>query len=379
MISRSKTPVRSATMISPAMSVTDDMQFLALLVHRGELEREQAEGLVAQLKRESVALDSLLVDQIGWSAERVARLRRTRAGEVPEIPGYEIQGHLGRGGTADVFRAREKKSGRTLALKVLNPASTRSVPILNAFLREAKLLVELDHPGLVKGYGPAKYAAPGEREVYFSRLECIEGSTLLELLDQGQAFTEEVALRIVLTVAETLSALAAKDLVHRDVKPGNLMLDHNGRVKLIDLGFAALRNEQTSPSGTATGTKEYLSPEQALGGAAADTRSDIYSLGVTLFHLVVGRLPFESSDDREVLRMQVMQSLSSPELKGRALSPHLHYFVEKMMAKEADVRYQSWQELIDDVKAQLEGRESLDFSKGDAEPAPRVPRRRRKF
>jgi len=108
---------------------------------------------------------------------------------------------------------------------------------------------------------------------------------------------------------------------------------------------------------------QYLSPEQARGGATADMRSDIYSLGVTLFHLVVGRLPFESSDDREVLRMQVMQSLSSPELKSRGLSPHLHYFIEKMMAKELEARYQSWTELKEDIQGQLEGRDRLDYAK----------------
>jgi serine/threonine protein kinase len=84
---------------------------------------------------------------------------------------------------------------------------------------------------------------------------------------------------------------------------------------------------------------------------------------VTLFHLVVGRLPFESSDDREVLRMQIMQSLKSPELKSRGLSHHMHYFIEKMMAKDVEARYQSWQELIDDVRQQIEGREALDFEK----------------
>jgi serine/threonine-protein kinase len=141
------------------------------------------------------------------------------------------------------------------------------------------------------------------------------------------------------------------------------MLSSDGHLKLIDLGFAARPDEAPSSDDSTVGTVQYLSPEQAQGGAAADPRSDIYSLGATLFHLVVGRLPFESSDDREVLRMQVMQSLSSPELKSRGLSHHLHYFIEKMMAKDPTERYQSWQELIDDVRAQIEGRDSLDFEK----------------
>jgi eukaryotic-like serine/threonine-protein kinase len=353
-----------------------DVPFLALLVHRGHLERSQAEELLPELKL-GRALDRLLVDRVGWTVERVARLRRTRAGEIPEIPNYEIQGKLGTGGTADVFRALEKRTGRVLALKVLKEECTRNKATLQAFVTEARLLEKLKHPGLVECYGVARTG-----ETYFSKLECIEGSTLLEMLDLGQPFSEDAALRAVLAAAEVLAYLAGQEVIHRDVKPGNLMLAHDGRIKLIDLGFAgtpdAVRNRQDQ----AVGTVAYLSPEQAKGGAAADPRSDVYSLGVTLFHLVVGRLPFESSDDQEILRMQVMQSLSSPELKSRGLSPHLHYFIEKMMAKEADLRYQSWDELLADIRAQIRGRERLDFERDDGEGAAaskRTPRKRRRF
>ncbi len=362
------------------MSVSSDVEFLALLVHRGRLERGAAEALMARMKKEQgLALDQLLESELGWSAEKVESLRRTQAGAVPEIPGYEILQELGHGGTADVFRAREKKTGRTLALKVLKPECAAQEAVLKSFVREANLLKELEHPGLVKGLGVAKFVPKEGPEVFFSKLECIEGDTLLQLLDKGQVFTEEVALKLTLAVAEVLSYLSGKSLVHRDVKPGNVMLDHNGRVKLIDLGFAADQGAQTSKEGSATGTAAYLSPEEARGGAQADLRSDVYSLGVTLFHIAVGRLPFESSSDADILRMQVQQALSAPELKGRGFSPHLSYFIEKMMAKEADVRYQSWQELIDDIGEQLKGRDKLDFTKGEAAPARPAPRPRRRF
>ena len=341
------------------MSTETDLRFLALLVHRGQLDRSDAESLMPHLKA-GEDLDDLLIDELGKEDAWVRKMRRTEAGEIPEIPGYEIQGRAGRGGTADVFRAREKKTGKTLALKVLNPPSTRSAPTRKAFINEAKLLERLDHPGLVSGMGVARSGS-----TYFARMEFVDGATLLEILDRGQPLEEGPALRIILEVSEVLRYLHREGVIHRDVKPGNIMLSSGGRVKLIDLGFAAGEQEAlANPEDSAVGTVAYLSPEQARGGAAADLRSDIYSLGVTLFQLVVGRLPFDSSDDREMLRMQVMDSLSSPELKGRRLSPHLHYFIEKMMAKDKDVRYQSWEELVEDIEGQLEGRATLDYRQG---------------
>ncbi len=335
----------------------EDTQFLALLVHRGLVLREVAERIFPALQR-GEGLDELLVAHTGLAPETVEKWRRTRAGEIPELPGYEILGKAGSGGTADVFRARERKTQRVLGLKVLNIESTRNPRTRAAFVSEAKLLEKLEHSGLVKGYGVFKSGS-----IYFSKMEFIEGHTLLELLDDGHAFDEKAALRVVLAVAEALSYLAANGIVHRDIKPGNIMLATSGELKLIDLGFAGRVEDaqaDAAPGDTTVGTVQYLSPEQAQGGAA-DERSDIYSLGVTLFHLVVGRLPFHGSDDREVLRKQVMESLKSPELKSRGLSHHLQYFIEKMMAKDAAARYQSWQELIDDVRSQIEGREELDF------------------
>ncbi len=359
------------------MSVPDELRFLALLVHRGHLTQERAQSLAPALQS-GAALDDLLVDEVGWAPDDVEKLRRTQGGEIPELPGYEILGKLGTGGTADVFRALERQTQRMLALKVLKPMAARSDATRKGFIAEAKLLERLRHPGLVRGFGVARSG-----NTFFARMELIDGRTLLEHLDDGQAFPEETALRILLEVSDVLQYLQSQGTVHRDVKPGNIMLSSSGRVKLIDLGFAA-GDGAAAVDGQAVGTVAYLPPEAALGGAEADMRSDIYSLGVTLFHLVIGKLPFASSDDREVLRMQIMQSLSSAELKGRGLSPHLHYFVEKMMAKDKDLRYQSWEELVGDIRAQLEGRDALDFRsprdpgiKG-RRPGPSTPRGRRR-
>jgi serine/threonine-protein kinase len=359
------------------MSSSEDVQFLAKLVHRGHLSQEDAKSIFPALQG-GEALDELLQERFDWPDAEVARLRRTDAGEIPEIPGYEILGKLGTGGTADVWRAREKKTGKTMALKVLQRASTLHKPTLKAFVAEAKMLGELSHLGLVGCSGVAKYelVADSGKFAFFSKLELIEGATLQEILDAGRPFPESDALQIVLEVAEVLKYLAGEAIVHRDVKPGNVMFTAERKVKLIDLGFAAEGGAPAASDDSASGTKEYLSPEQARGGAIADERSDIYSLGVTLFQLVIGRLPFEGEDDQDMLRKQIMERLSSPELKSQGFSPHLHYFIEKMMAKEIEVRYQGFEQLITDVREQLDGFDSLDYSKPSAKGPVRRPRRR---
>jgi len=340
-----------------------DPEFLALLVHRGHVPREQARELARALES-GAELDGLLTQKLGWSEAQLAKLRRTRAGEIPELPGYEVLAKLGTGGTADVFKARELASQRMLALKVLKPEAARNEATRKSFIAEARMLERLDHPSLVRCFGVARSG-----NQFFSRLELIDGSTVLERLDGAQKggarrFSEEEALRVVLAAAEALRYLGEQGVVHRDVKPGNLMLDDkSGRVVLIDLGFATAEATRCAEQ-QSVGTVAYLSPEQARGGAAADIRSDIYSLGISLFHILVGRLPFQGSDDQETLRKQVMESLSSPELKGRGISPHTHYFIEKMVAKDAKARYQSWAELIDDIRAQVAGRDDLDFERG---------------
>jgi serine/threonine-protein kinase len=341
-----------------------DVEFLAMLVHRGHVEREQAEALLPELQR-GASLDALLLARLGFSREELARLRRTRAGDIPEIPGFEILGKLGSGGTADVFKARDTKANRHCALKVLKAAAAKNDRTRKGFIAEARLLERLSHPGLVKSLGVARAG-----NVYFSRLELVDGATVLELLEGGRTFSEDESLAIALEAARVLAYLESEGIVHRDVKPGNIMLTNKGRVVLIDLGFAAA-GDVTADAESGVGTVAYLSPEQARGGAAADIRSDIYSLGLSLFHIAVGRLPFDGSDDRDVLRQQVMESLRSPELKSRGFSHHLQYFIEKMVAKEAGHRYQDWAELIDDVSQQLAGRADLDYESRVKKDGPR--------
>ncbi len=361
------------------MDAAQDARFLAALVQRGHLPIEMARALDPEM-RAGGGLDDLLMRKAGWSKDAVARARRTEAGVHPEIPGFDVLERIGTGGTSDVFAARDKKSGEHLALKVLFPTAARNPATLKSFVNEARRLAELDHPSIVKGRGLAKFAgfAPGSF-VYFGVLELVDGSTLLERLDAGDRFEEDELLGVVGQVADALDYLHAQGVVHRDVKPGNLMLTSDGHLKLIDLGFAAGAGER-SAEGSASGTSAYLDPQRAQGGAAADLRGDVYSLGVTLFHLRLGRLPFEATDDHELLRQHVMASLSSPEMKSRGVSPHLHYLIEKMMSKDPSLRFQSWAELRREVE---ETRETLEKMRAmntvDDAPSRKTPPRRRRF
>ncbi|MEZ5978155.1 MAG: serine/threonine-protein kinase [Planctomycetota bacterium] len=345
-----------------------DDEFLAQLVQRGRLGVESARELAARVAA-GEALDPLLEAALGVDAKDVARLRRTRAGEIPEIPGFDVRERIGTGGTADVWRALDRREGREIALKVLRHEVARDERALAAFVNEAKLLRRIEHDGVVRCFGVARAG-----DVYFTRLELIDGPSLQEELDRGRTFGEDEAFAIVLGVARSLAHLAELGLVHRDVKPGNVLVASDGRPVLIDLGFAAAAGEENFAD-SAIGTVAYLSPEQARGGARADIRSDVYSLGVSMFQLVVGRLPFVAADDREVLALQVLASLESPELKRRGISPHLHYFVQKTMSKDPEHRYQSWNELITDVERLLEGRAGIDWRAGE-KPSPRAAARR---
>jgi serine/threonine protein kinase len=139
--------------------------------------------------------------------------------------------------------------------------------------------------------------------------------------------------------------------VHRDVKPGNILWTAGRRAVLIDLGFAV--EAGGAAADLVAGTAAYIAPEQAQGQAGLDARADIYSLGATLYHLVTGSLPFEGRTSEEIVARQVLDALSSEAIRARALSQQLHYFIEKMMAKEREIRFQSPAQLAEEIEAHL--------------------------
>lgn len=334
---------------------------LALLVHKGFLAADEARRAMSE-RGEGEAL-AATIGRLGFlPAAEIERLWLNRVGEDPQLTRYRIVRRLGEGGTAIVFEAEDLKDGGHVALKILREEFARDSARLKRFVEEAKLLCELDHEGLVGGIRVAK-----DKGTVFLAMELLPTETLEDRLTAGERYSETEALRAIRDVAASLAYLRSKGFVHRDLKPGNLMFGDDGSVKLIDLGFTAKIGEGET-SETTVGTVAYIAPEQARGEGELDARADIYSLGATLYHLVVGEPPFAGEDNQEILRKQVFAELSSEKIKELGLSPMLHYFIEKMMAKDKAIRFQDPAEIVTDLEDKL----------GDAleapDPAPRIER-----
>ena len=348
------------------MVAEPDPRLLALLVHRGLFTRAQVE---AALRAGDVRAH--LIATGACDAETWERWCRTEAGTRPQLTRYELKELLGQGATARVFRARDRKTGEVVALKVLLPELGGDRIAVERFIHESKLLIELQHDAIVRGLRVAR-----EGETIYCAMQVVAGECLQDRLSRGERLGEDEALRIVVQIAGALGYLHARGLVHRDVKPGNIMWDAAAeRAVLLDLGFAARCGGSGAPSETTVGTVHYISPEQARGAAELDVRADIYSLGATLYHLVTGAPPFQGASGEEVVAKQVLEELSSERFRALQLPPQIRYFIEKMMAKEKEIRFQTPQQLAAEVSAYLAARE---LEQAPPEREAKLRRRRRR-
>ena len=319
-----------------------DLRLLAMLVHQRKLDESTARAAM-----QSGDPRRWLIEHGKCTAPQWQEWLATEGGTRPVLARYEVKELLGEGGSARVFAAVDRTDQRRVALKVLRSELAKDPAQVEAFVREAKLLLDLKHPHLVQGYRVAR-----EGETFFFAMEVVPGKSLQDELAERGRFAELVALQIVLQVASALDALHARGLVHRDIKPGNVLYSEPRGAVLIDLGFAVPRG-QAGKGETTAGTVHYIAPEQARGNAELDVRADIYALGATLYQLVTGALPFEGQDNEDVLRKQVLESLSGERIRELQLSPQVHYFIEKMMAKEREIRFQDPQQLQAEVGAYL--------------------------
>ena len=225
---------------------------------------------------------------------------------------------------------------RIVALKMLATQLSMDSGYVQRFVKEARAAARLNHPNIVQIYNFGKVES-----TYFLAMEFVNGHSLGYYLKHGHVFSESDALQIVRQVGRALAVAHAEGLVHRDIKPDNLMLTNRGEVKIVDLGIAKRVDEDQSitQSGTSIGTPHYISPEQIRGQKDIDARADVYSLGATFYHLVTGHTPFQGSSGPLVMSMHLVDPLPDPRTWVPTLSEGLCRVLRKMMAKKREERY----------------------------------------
>ncbi|MBM4015411.1 MAG: hypothetical protein FJ293_10675 [Planctomycetes bacterium] len=262
------------------------------------------------------------------------------------IPGYEVQELIGSGGMSSVYRARHKGLDRAVAIKVLRREQIDPGLALQRLMKEARVLSRLDHPNIVRSID---FGEAGEL-VYFV-MELVAGRSCKQvLIDRGPFPLREVLL-IGEKVAVALGHAAAQGVIHRDVKPGNILLAKDGAVKLSDFGLArATRDRSLTQDGITVGTPQYMSPEQVRTPRRVDLRSDLYSLGATLYHLATGHPPLRGDTVGEILHDVLYALPKPPEQLVPGLPPGFSRLLARLLAKDPRRRYASAEELIADLQ-----------------------------
>jgi serine/threonine-protein kinase len=257
---------------------------------------------------------------------------------------YRIQRKLGAGGMADVYLAEDQELGRRVAIKILNGRHANDDQFIERFRREAKNAAALNHPNIVSIYDR------GEAEdTYYIAMEFLDGRTLKELVVSRGAAPINVAIEYARQILSALRFAHRHGIVHRDIKPHNVLVDAEGRVKVTDFGIARAGTSQMTETGSIVGTAQYLSPEQARGGEV-DPRSDLYSLGVVLYELLTGKTPFDGETPVEIAMKHLSNAPKPPSKLRPDVTPELDKVVLRALAKNPDDRYQS----ADEMEADLE-------------------------
>ncbi len=325
--------------------------FAGLLRKSGLIESERIDKLLEDYRHragESASgtdFATLLVQQgelTLWQAKKLlqGKTRGFRLGK------YRLLAQLGKGGMSTVYLAEHLVMRRQCAIKVLPSKQTRDPSALGRFHREAQAVAALDHPNIVRAYD-VDHENEGGTEIHFLVMEFVEGANLQQIVDERGPLPVELATDYILQAARGLRHAHSAGLIHRDVKPTNVLVDGHGTVRLLDLGLARFFDESDQESLTidhnqrVLGTADYLSPEQAVDSHRVDARADIYSLGCTFYYLLTGQPPFpEGTLAQRLLAHQTRRPTPVTQLRSDIPEP-LVVVLERMMAKDPNARYPS--------------------------------------
>jgi len=291
--------------------------------------RNSLEELESRSKVNPAILKDLMVE-LGYITETQAERLKTGIKEskaaAHQIPGYKIVGKLGAGAMAVVYKARQLSLNRMVAIKILPKRFTENPEYVERFYKEGQAAGKLNHPNIVQAIDVGEAGG-----YHYFVMEYVEGKTIADDLSAGKIFEEADALDIIIQVANALAHAHACSLIHRDVKPKNIMISNNGTVKLADMGLARATTDieaAQSEAGKAYGTPYYIAPEQIRGKIDIDGRADIYGLGATLYHMLTGRVPFMADDSADVMRKHLREKLIPPDHINTSLSAGVSEVIE---------------------------------------------------
>src|SRR6185503_2106980 len=278
---------------------------------------------------------------------------------------YRIARKLGGGGMADVYLAEDQELGRRVAIKMLHSRYANDEQFVERFRREAKNAAGLSHPNIVSIYDRGEFDGS-----YYIAMEYLEGRTLKELIVRNGPTPVPIAIDYARQMLSALGFAHRHGIVHRDIKPHNIVVGPDGRLKVTDFGIARSGASQMTEAGSIVGTAQYLSPEQARG-AQVDPRSDLYSLGIVLYEMLTGKVPFTGEAPVEIA-MKHLSSVAEPPSKARPEVPHaLDAVVMRALAKDPDERFDSAEEMDADLARVARG---LAVSRRTEEAATQVMR-----
>jgi len=322
--------------------------------------RNRQEELAAKGVQKTLA--EVLIEEGYLTKSQLSRIQHSADDDsmyrpAQQIPGFQILKKLGQGAMATVFQAKQISLDRIVAIKVLPRRMSENREFVDRFYREGRAAARLNHPNIVQAIDVGEAGG-----YHYFVMEFIDGCTVYDKISDGRPMPEEEAVRIALGTAKALEHAHARGFIHRDVKPKNVMLTKDNVVKLADMGLAREVSDYKIAeleAGRAYGTPYYISPEQIRGEINIDFRADIYSLGATFYHMLVGKVPFEGSTPSTVMHKHLKEPLVPPDHLNARLSSGVAEVVELMMAKKREDRYPSTKELIIDLEAIAKGEAPL--------------------